>query len=519
MVLKRFVILSLAASMLFLGACTNKKIKNPIANVDSKQPDKVLFDQAMDALQHGKYDVTRLTLQTLINTYPDSEYVARAKLAIGDSWYAEGTSAALVQAENEYKDFETFFPNMAEAAEAQLKIANIHFKEMEKPDRDFTHAVRAQDEYRYLITTYPDSKLVPEARQKLLQVQEVLAEREFRVGHFYYMREAYPAAEARLKSLADTYPLYSNADEALLLLGDSYLRQVDQVRAAPRLNEVTKGNMIKNLENQAADAYSRILTRYPVMPAAPEARKELEALKRPIPKATPAAIAQNKKEEESRVELGMVGRFMDNLKRGPTASIAQATLVGDPTMIDPKPTNAPDLIREAGNVGAQKVQGKDTLAVEPIKNGAPPPNQPIPRSDAPPAGTAATDNTNNTGISDLQPIADPSSGGAPATGSSAPATGAAPASGGSNVAAPAVPSNGAQPTPQEAQSSPVNSTAGADAAATPPAQVNEAAQPNSGESTSNATAAASTEQAQDQDVSSSKAKKKKGLHKLVPFGK
>ena len=64
MVLKRFVILSLAASMLFLGACTNKKIKNPIANVDSKQPDKVLFDQAMDALQHGKYDVTRLTLQT-----------------------------------------------------------------------------------------------------------------------------------------------------------------------------------------------------------------------------------------------------------------------------------------------------------------------------------------------------------------------------------------------------------------------------------------------------------------------
>ncbi len=517
MVLKRFVILSLAASMLFLGACTNKKIKNPIANVDSKQPDKVLFDQAMDALQHGKYDVTRLTLQTLINTYPDSEYVARAKLAIGDSWYAEGTSAALVQAENEYKDFETFFPNMAEAAEAQLKIANIHFKEMEKPDRDFTHAVRAQDEYRYLITTYPDSKLVPEARQKLLQVQEVLAEREFRVGHFYYMREAYPAAEARLKSLADTYPLYSNADEALLLLGDSYLRQVDQVRAAPRLNEVTKGNMIKNLENQAADAYSKILTRYPVMPAAPEARKQLEALKRPIPKATPAAIAQNKKEEESRVELGMVGRFMDNLKRGPTASIAQATLVGDPTMIDPKPTNAPDLIREAGNVGAQKVQGKDTLAVEPVKNGAPPPSQPIPRSDAPPP---VLDNTNNTGISDLQPIADPSSGGAvPATGSSAPATGAAPASGGSNVAAPAVPSNGAQPTPQEAQSSPVNSTAGADAAATPPAQVNEAAQPNSGESTSNATGAASTEQAQDQDVSSSKAKKKKGLHKLVPFGK
>jgi len=275
--------------------------------------------------------------------------------------------------------------------------------------------------------------------------------------------------------------------------------------------------MIKNLENQAADAYSKILTRYPVMPAAPEARKQLEALKRPIPKATPAAIAQNKKEEESRAQLGMVGRFMDNLKRGPNTSVAEATLVGDPTMIDPKPTNAPDLIREAGNVGAHKTQGKDTLAVESVKGGAPPPNQPIPRSDAPPP--AATDNTNNTGISDLQPIADPSSGGAaPATGSSAPPAGAAPASGGSNVAVPAVPSNGAQPTPQQAQSSPVDSTAASDAAATPPAQVNEAAQPSTGESSSNANAAtANNEQAQNQDVSTSKAKKKKGLHKLVPF--
>src|SRR6201997_1675376 len=193
MVLKRFLILSLAVSTLFLGACSNKKIKNPIANVDSKQPDKVLFDQAMDALQHGKYDVTRLTLQTLINTYPDSEYVARAKLAIGDSWYAEGGAAALAQAEQEYSDFEIFFPNMPEAAEAQLKIANIHYQQMEKADRDYTHAKRAEDEYRKMILQYPDSKLVPEAKLRLLEVQEVLGEREFQVGRFYYLWQTYAA--------------------------------------------------------------------------------------------------------------------------------------------------------------------------------------------------------------------------------------------------------------------------------------------------------------------------------------
>src|SRR3954466_10584919 len=205
--------------MISAVACTNKKVKNPLAQVDSKQPDKVLFDRAMDAMKKNRYDVARLSLQTLINTYPDSEYIARAKLGIADSWYAEGGTAGLAQAENEDKDFITFFPNMPEAAEAQLKVAGIHYRQMEKADRDYTHAKRAEDEYRQLLQQFPDSKLVPEAKKRLLEVQEVLAEREFRIGRFYFTRESYPAAIARLKSVTDNYPLYSGADEALYLLG------------------------------------------------------------------------------------------------------------------------------------------------------------------------------------------------------------------------------------------------------------------------------------------------------------
>ena len=32
----------------------------------------------------------------------------------------------------------------AGGAEVQLKVANIHYEEMEKPDRDYTHAKRAK---------------------------------------------------------------------------------------------------------------------------------------------------------------------------------------------------------------------------------------------------------------------------------------------------------------------------------------------------------------------------------------
>src|SRR6476469_10058285 len=94
---------------------------------------------------------------------------------------------------------------------------------MEKPDRDYTHAVRAEQEYRQVIMQYPDNqKMVVEAKRRLLQVQEVIAEREYRIGRFYFLRQVYPAAWARLQSLSDRYPLYSKADETLYLLGQSY---------------------------------------------------------------------------------------------------------------------------------------------------------------------------------------------------------------------------------------------------------------------------------------------------------
>jgi len=374
----------LAVAVLSTAGCHHNKVQNPLANIDSKQPDKVLYDRAMAALKKNKFDVARITLQTLINTYPDSEYIARAKLSVGDAWYAEGGSSGLAQAEIEYKDFITFFPNLPEAAEAQLKVANIHYKQMEKPDRDFTHAKRAEDEYRQLLLQFPDSKLVPEAKQRLLQVQEVLAEREFRIGRFYFSREAWAASIARMQTLVDAYPLYSEADEALYLLGQAYEKEVEMARVA-RLSETAKGELQKKFTDAAVAAYTRILTRYPVMDRAEDARKRLQALQRPVPTATEAAIAQNKAEEASRSELGMRQRLFMNLHRGP--DVARAAKVGEPTMTEPKPTSATEIIRQAGQAieAAYAAGGGNSVAVETVGTGEPPKSDPTPHSVQPEA--------------------------------------------------------------------------------------------------------------------------------------
>ena len=152
----------LAVAALLAVGCGRKKYDNPITK-DTLQPDKVLFDKAIADMEKGRYEVARITLNTLINTYDSSEYLAKAKLAIADSWFREGTTSALLQAEVEYKDFQLFYPMMEESAEAQEKVCMIHYNMMEKPDRDTKHAYRAEMECRDVLTRYPNSKFAPRA--------------------------------------------------------------------------------------------------------------------------------------------------------------------------------------------------------------------------------------------------------------------------------------------------------------------------------------------------------------------
>jgi len=77
------IFLSLAAPSFAQSGKTQKKAKKPqAAATDTKssaEPDKVLYERSMVEYKKGKYTEARLDLQTLINTYPDSEYLAKAQ--------------------------------------------------------------------------------------------------------------------------------------------------------------------------------------------------------------------------------------------------------------------------------------------------------------------------------------------------------------------------------------------------------------------------------------------------------
>ena len=451
---------------------------NPLAGVKSRQPDKELFDKAMIAMKKSRFDVARLDLQTMLNTYPDSEYRMRAKLAVGDTWFKEGGTAALTQAEAEYKDFITFFPDAPEAAEAQMKVGDIYYQQMEKPDRDYTNAENAEREYRTMINMFPDSSLVPRAKQKLRDVQEVLAERETEIGLYYESRENYTASIARLETVVDTYPLYSKSDQALLGIGDAYAGQAHAIQIAPNIPGAIKERLRAVYLDRAAEAYAKVITRYPMAPHVEDARDRLVAMNRPVPEPTEAAVAESEAEEQSRQPLRFTTKTFDIIKHGP--SVVEAVHVGEPSLEDPKRTLASDVTKQNVAIFNNAINAGKPAAL--------------------PAGAATPTGVNEPPRSD-QP-------------SQAPLQLEKP-EGGTGVGVQVVRAPAADPNAVVKPVGPVNTTLpAAEKPAEAPDQVNDV---KPGSTPAANAADARKKKADLSDESSSKKKKKKGLAKLNPF--
>jgi len=194
----------------------------------------------------------------------------------------------------------------------------IHYRQMEKPDRDNIHAFRAEEECRNLLQQFPNSKFAPQAQQLLRNIQEVIAEGEFRRGAFYHTKGSHPAAANRLQALTEHYPLFSQSDEANWLLGDSYEKM------GPRFRQ------------KAGDAYARIVRDYPLSPLVDNAKKRLAAMEMPIPEADPVAYNRMKYELENRDKGSIAGSAFGVLKRGP--SVRTAAKSGSPAMEPMRPT-------------------------------------------------------------------------------------------------------------------------------------------------------------------------------------
>jgi outer membrane protein assembly factor BamD len=378
--LRRLPLLLMSALVLVSSSqCTaqilhkKKKVNKSTDATNTAEPDKQLYEKAINDIKHGRHEVGRLGLQTLINTYPDSEYLAKAKLAIADSYFKEGGTANTTQAVAGYKDFIVFFPFLPEAAYAQMQVAMANYNEMAKADRDSTHAKLAEEEFQTFLQKYPKDPLALNAEQRLREVQEVLAEGQFRIAYYYYVKGDRRAAAGRLAPLVARYPLYSRSDEALWMLGDVFEKS--------------------ERKDVAGGYYTLLVKNYPLSKKAPLAKDKLKSFGVPVPQPDAKALAWMTAEQNTpRPKETPVHRAMGMLHNGPDVHTTARN--GAPQM-EPEADNGPTETLSGGNRstlvssggGGGSVSSPSGAVVETVRPGDPTPAKPAGAEEAP-SGTS-----------------------------------------------------------------------------------------------------------------------------------
>jgi outer membrane protein assembly factor BamD len=284
--------------------------------------DRVLFEEAAKEVRKGHHDTGRLLFATIINTYPDSPFLALAKLAIADSFFLEGTTSALIQAAQAYQDWLTFFPTDPLADDASLKVAEAEMRQMGLSDRDISHARKAEQRLKVLLQQYPNSPLRETVQSRLVEVQENLAMHNLQVARFYYdvkylgHKGGLKGSQSRLKEIVDKYPCFSYNDEVFFRLASTY-----QAEEEP---------------DEAARYYQKLVQEFPESEYMEKAKEQLNIIGAPIPdKSTPNRCS--KRQPQS---------FMGNLMQQ-VSGRADVTVNKNGILISKDGKEGSDLIDEA----------------------------------------------------------------------------------------------------------------------------------------------------------------------------
>ncbi|MBN2198769.1 MAG: outer membrane protein assembly factor BamD [Candidatus Aminicenantes bacterium] len=241
----------LVALMLF-SACAKKK--TPELTPEQAASDETLYKLGEELIKKDP-EKARLYLRQVIDSFPKSFYAQRAKLAIANSYFDKGDESSMILAAAEYREFITLFPYSPSASVAQFRLGMTFFVKALKPGRDQSKTRLALNEFKKVTDQYPLSEEAKEAKKKIQECEERLAEHEFIVGRFYYRRKVYRAAVKRLTDILTTYPFYSKLDQVYYLLADSYLQSGKVEESRP--------------------FFTKLVSDYPQSPWAPKAQARL----------------------------------------------------------------------------------------------------------------------------------------------------------------------------------------------------------------------------------------------------
>lgn len=292
----RYFAVALAA--VGLVACSSNPDKAPARN--PFKPDEVsqreqrlqagqLYAAAREALDSADYNTAIQRYTTLATRFPFTDYAVQGQL---EKVYAEYRSYKSDEALTDADHFLRDYPRHQNADYVQYLKGLVNFERdrgfeamlgADISKRDVTNLRRAFDDFQLLTQKYPSSKYVGDARLRMIDLRNRIADHEMTVVRYYMRRGAYIAAAKRAEQIVAQYPGSPITVEALAALEKAY-RNIGLNDQADDAHKLYQAYMNPNWVPPPAEAP-------PARPAAPAPAPEAapEAPQAPVSQSLPSS--------------------------------------------------------------------------------------------------------------------------------------------------------------------------------------------------------------------------------------
>ena len=223
--MKRRLLLPLAILTGALSACSTTK---PVDPYQGDQP-AYIFAVGHSDLQKGNYDKAIAAFQSLNSQYPFDDYAKQGYLDLIYAQYADHNSALALAAANR---FLKLYPNDPGVAYAYYMRGVVNFDNGRSfLQRYFPYHMAEHDPVEYrnafqdftmVVTQYPNSPYAPDARRRMVYLNNTMAQYQLNVAEYYYKMRAYVAAITRAKVIVLHYSTTPALQGALVTLVESY---------------------------------------------------------------------------------------------------------------------------------------------------------------------------------------------------------------------------------------------------------------------------------------------------------
>ncbi|MBL0711727.1 MAG: outer membrane protein assembly factor BamD [Colwellia sp.] len=216
----------LIALVLILSGCSSSE-----PELD-KVPDKsaqALFVDARTALDNGLYQKAIQILSTIDSRFPFGPISHQVQLDLIYAYYKTGDAAQGIALADRFLRLNPNNPNIDYVyymrALINISTEDNLFQDMagiDRADRDPTASRDAFNDFKRIITHYPNSKYAADARQRMISIKSRLAKYEIAIAKFYFKREAYASAANRGRYVVEYFSPSPEVELALEIMIKSY---------------------------------------------------------------------------------------------------------------------------------------------------------------------------------------------------------------------------------------------------------------------------------------------------------